>query len=163
MELANTLLNATDAKERAGAAEALARMGAEARAAAVALVRASGDREPRVRDWAVATLEELGPPPESEIKPLAALANNPDLNIAYWACTLLGRLKEKSAPATPQLIESLAKHEDLAVRQRAAWALGQIGPGAKTAAPALEQAMQSGDSRLTRLAQTAITAIRGKQ
>lgn len=162
MELANVLLSATDPKQRAQAAEQLARAGAEARAAAVALVRASGDREASVRDWAVAALEELGPPPESEIEPLAALVNNPDLNIAYWACTLLGRLQAASAAATPQLIDSLSRHGELAVRQRAAWALGQIGTKAKAARQALEHAAQSGDARLARLSRTAIEAIRGK-
>lgn len=162
MELAITVLNAAGAKDRAAAAEQLARLGSEASAAAVALVRASGDREASVRDWAVAALEELGPPPENEIEPLAALATNPDLNIAYWACTLLGRLKAASAAAVPQLIDALAKHDDLAVRQRAAWALGQIGPAAKAATPALEQAARSGDARLTRLARAALEAVRSQ-
>ena len=85
-----SLLSATDAGARADAAEALARLGAEAREAAVALVRASGDRDSNVRDWAVAALEELGPPPAADVEPLAALATNPETNIAYWSCTLLG-------------------------------------------------------------------------
>lgn len=151
-----SLLSAADAEKRASAAEALARLGAEAREAAVALVRASGDRDSSVRDWAVAALEELGPPRATDVEPLAALAINPELNIAYWACTLLGRLKDQAASGVPALIDALAKHQQLPVRERAAWALGQIGPSAKASLPVLEQASQSGEARLSRLAQAAI-------
>src|SRR5687767_8379540 len=98
-DLARSLLSAPDANDRAAAAEALARLGSQAREAAVALVRATGDREASVRDWAVAALEDLGIPLATDLDALAALAANPDLNIAYWACTLLGRGKERSAQA----------------------------------------------------------------
>jgi HEAT repeat protein len=157
--LVQSLLSAPDANERAAAAEALARLGHEARAAAVALVRASGDREPAVQDWAVAALEELGPPQAADLDALAALVGNPDLNIAYWACTLLGRLTREAAEGVPALIDALANHQQLVVRERAAWALGRIGPAAAAALPALEQAAQSREERLGRLAQRAITAI----
>jgi HEAT repeat protein len=160
-ELVQALLSATDASARASAAEALARRGDEARAAAVALVRASGDRDASVRDWAAAALEELGPPLAADIEPLAVLATNPELNIAYWACTLLGRLKDQGASAVPDLTDALSQHQHLVVRERAAWSLGQIGPAAKSALPELQQAAQSGEPRLTRLAQAAISSLRG--
>jgi HEAT repeat protein len=123
------------------------------------LVRASGDRDAAVRDWAVAALEELGPPPAKEVDALTALATNPEINIAYWACTLLGRLAAEASLAVPALAEALAQHQQLAVRERAAWALAQIGPAAKSGLPALEQAAQSGEARLSRLARQAIAAI----
>jgi HEAT repeat protein len=158
-DLARSLLTATDANDRAQAAEALARQGSQAREAAVALVRASGDRDSIVRDWAVAALEDLGPPLSRDVEALAALAANPDLNMAYWACTLLGRAKDQSAQAVQAVGEALAKHASIAVRERAAWALGQIGPAGQAALPALHQAAQSGEARLSRLAQQAIEAI----
>lgn len=158
-ELTRTLLTATDARSRAQAAEQLARLGPQASEAAVALVRASGDRDASVRDWAVAALEELGPPPANEAEVLAALAGSPDVNIAYWACTLLGRLGAAAVPAVPAITDSLSRHRELAVRERAAWALGQIGAPAKASLDALEQAAQSGEPRLSRLARQAITLV----
>lgn len=161
-DFVDVLLNAPDGEARAQAAEALARQGPEARHAATALVRATGDREESVRDWAVAALEDLGPPPEEDVQPLSALAANPDLNIAYWACTLLGRLRGEAAGAVDALAHCLANHRELAVRERAAWALGQIGRPAQSAVGTLQQAMQAGDARLSRLAAKAIEAITGK-
>ncbi len=157
-----SVLTAADASLRAKAAEALARLGAEAQEAAVALTRASGDRDAEVRDWAVAALEDLGPPAIGDVPALTALVINPDQNIAYWACSLLGRLKHDSAGAVRALIETLANHGHLAVRERAAWALGQIGPAAREAKPALQKAEQSGEPRLARLAVAALVAISSK-
>src|SRR5262245_949175 len=47
---------------RVAAAEELARLGESAQTAAVPLVKAMGDSEGGVRDWALAALESLGPP-----------------------------------------------------------------------------------------------------
>ena len=157
-QLIKSLSNASPA-DRINAAEALARMGVNARDAAVPLVRAAGDRDTRVRDWVVAALEELGPPCPGDLPLLTPLAANADLNIAYWSCTLLGRLKVDAAPAVGVLTNALATHSQLSVRERAAWALGQIGPSARSALPALEQAAQSSEPRLSRLAKQAIVAI----
>jgi HEAT repeat protein len=59
-------------------------------------------------------------------------------------------------------VDTLAKciaSKDLAVAQRAAWALGKIGPPAAAAVSALRDATARGDERLTRLAAEAIAAI----
>jgi HEAT repeat protein len=159
--LREILLGDTDALHRAQAAEALARLGAGAQPAAVALVRAAGDPNEGVRDWAVAALEELGPPMVEDLDSLASLTDHFDLNIAYWACTLLGRLKANAAAAAPALARCLTQHANLQVRQRAAWALGQVGSAARAALPALEQAAQSPDPRLSRLARQSIELIAG--
>jgi HEAT repeat protein len=153
-----TSLSSASPADRMNAAEALARMGVKARDAAVPLVRATGDQDTRVRDWAVAALEELGPPRPGDLELLTALAAHADLDIAYWSCTLLGRLKADAASAADALSKVLATHEQLCVQERAAWALGQIGPSARSALPALEQAAQSNEPRLSRLAQQAIDA-----
>jgi HEAT repeat protein len=108
----------------------------------------------------VAALEELGPPPPATVQPLTALVANPDTNIAYWSATLLGRLGSNAASAVDALGECLSKHPEMSVRQRAAWALGEIGPSAKASLPALEQAAAAGDARLARLARKAIEQIK---
>jgi hypothetical protein len=47
------------------------------------------------------------------------------------------------------------------VRQRAAWALGKIGPAAKAALGTLKRAAGQGDERLARLAKESLESIGG--
>jgi HEAT repeat protein len=146
---------------RADAAERLCRLGPEAAAAAVALVRGCGDDDERVREWSAAALEELGPPGLGAIAELASLAADEHPLVAYWAVTLLGRLGSAAAPAVPAVIGCLDGHTDLAVAQRAAWALGRIGRAAEAAVEPLTAAAGRGDPRLERLATEALASIRG--
>ena len=67
-------LGSGDAGRRAEAAEQLCRAGSAAHEASVPLVVACGDGDDRVREWAVAALEELGPPPGGSSSTLADLA-----------------------------------------------------------------------------------------
>jgi len=147
--------------QRAEAAKRLARLGRDARAAAVPLVRATAEVEP-VREWAVAALEELGAPDREEVAALAGLLREQSSeDVLYWAATLLGRLGPNAEAATADLANTLADGVPLPARQRAAWALGKIGPAAKAAKPQLEQAALSQDDRLARLAARALEAVTG--
>jgi HEAT repeat protein len=152
-------LSSADAERRAAAAEQLARAGEAAAAGAAQIVGACGDGDERVREWAVAALEDLGAPPSESIAPLIKLVAASDPLVAYWATTLLGRSGQDAAHAVAALTVCLDSAADLSVRQRAAWALGKIGPAAKTARPALERAAGQGDERLARLATEALGAI----
>jgi len=155
-------LASTDVGQRAAAAERLAQAGETAAPAAVALVTACGDADERIREWAVAALEELGPPPVEAVGPLVTLARNADPLTAYWAVTLLGRSGKDAAAAAKVLADCLDASVDLAVRQRAAWAIAQIGPAAAAARPAVERAATADDPRLARLAVEAVAALDGK-
>jgi len=153
-------LASTNPDERAEAAELLCRAGTEAVAATLPLVEACGDDDSRVREWAVAALEELGPPPAEIIELLTEIATGPEPLGAYWATTLLGRAGGDAAAAVPALATCVASAKDMAVRERAAWALGKIGPAALAARESLQQAVAQGkDSRLARLATEALAAI----
>lgn len=152
-------LSAGDADRRAEAAERLCRAGAAANVAAVPLVRACADDDERVRDWAVAALEELGPAPSGTIPQLCELAASGHPLAAYWATTLLGRSGHDAATAVTVLVQCLQSAPDLAVAQRVAWALGKIGPAAASARAALETAASGADPRLARLAREALDAI----
>jgi HEAT repeat protein len=154
-------LAATDPATRSQAAVELSRLGPEARPVAVALVRACGDESEEVLEYAVAALEEMGPPVVQDTDALAALLSDSAADVAYWAATLLGRLEANAAPAVPALAAVLDGQADLSVRQRAAWALGQIGPPAASALDSLKQVGDSGDPRLARLAQRAAEQIGG--
>jgi len=154
-------LKSTDLEPRRAAAEILSRMGEDAAPAAVALVRVCGDADEQVREHAVAALEDLGPPPVDSIAQLVALVDHTDPLVGYWATTLLGRAGEDAASAVPALTKCVDSTADLAVRQRAAWALGKIGPAAAAARDALTRATGQADPRLARLATEALEEIGG--
>jgi len=154
-------LASTDAAQRAKAAEQLSRAGEAAAPAAVSLVQACGDDNESIREWAVAALEDLGPPPSGAIGDLIKLVKNPDPLVAYWAVTLLGRSGQDAATAVAALAACIESSADLSVRQRAAWALGKIGSVAASARVTLERAAGQGDERLARLAKEALAAIGG--
>ena len=140
-------------------AEELSRLGEEASQAALALVLAAGDEAEEVREWAVATLEGMGPPRPDAVSDLAALLTAKSEGVGYWAATLLGRLKAEAASAVPALGSALTGPLELSVRQRIAWALGEIGPPAQTALDCLKRAAADADPRLSRLAQEAMARV----
>ena len=152
-------LSSADAAARCEAAEGLARHGEEAGPAAAALARAAGDEDETVREAAVWALEELGPPPLDQLDQLAGLLSSAEADTAYWAATLLGRLEDHAAAAVPALSQALAPSVALPVRERAAWALGKIGPSAAAAREALTAAAGADEPRLSRLAQKALGGI----
>jgi HEAT repeat protein len=154
-------LSASDANARAQAAEQLAQLGPDAQPATVALVLACGDEAEEVRQWATAALDGIGPPEASDVRLLASFLEGRSPDVGYWAATLLGRLKAEAALAVDALAGAVAESTHLSVRQRAAWALGEIGPAAAVAVPALQKAAADPDPRLSRLAQEAIGHIAG--
>ncbi len=175
-ELASLVIQLQDPQVdiRAAAAEQMSQMAEAARPAAVALVTACGD-QPSVSQWAAAALEELGPPPAAAAEALAELAASRQELVAYWAVTLLGRLgptpdwagsrasrAEASRADTllAALVAALDASTHLAVRQRAAWALGKIGLRSEAVAAALQRAGGSSDPRLARLAAEAMTQLK---
>lgn len=148
-----------DAAARASAAEQLSRHPGEAGQAALALVQAVADADEGVREWVTAALEALDAPPPSQCEELAALTGHAESDVAYWAATLLGRMGEAAAPAVGRLSGVLESSAADNVRERTAWALGKIGPPAKSAAPQLQQAANSDKPRLARTAAKALEAI----
>ena len=154
-------LASKDVATRREAAESFARKGPDAVGAAVPLARASGDDDEQVRNWSVAALEELPAPNASEAAALESLVDGSNLDVAFWATTLLGRMEQSAVSTVPTLAAAVAAHPELVVRQRAAWALGRIGGPAVSAIPQLEAASSSEDARLARLAAQALEAIRG--
>jgi HEAT repeat protein len=104
----------------------------------------------------------MGPPEASDAGQLASFLEGRSPDVGYWTATLLGRLKAEAAPAVEVLGRAVAGSPHLSVRQRAAWALGEIGPAAVAAVPALQKAAADPDPRLSRLAQEAIGQIAGR-
>jgi HEAT repeat protein len=152
-------LRSQNVEERAAAAEALSHLGEEAASAAVPLVESCGD-EQSVAQWAVAALESLGPPPEDSIAALENLAKSKHPLVAYWAITLLGRCREAAQSSQQTLASILNKSNEISVRQRAAWALGQIQADSKDAIEALGKAATITDARLARVASQSLASVK---
>jgi HEAT repeat protein len=147
--------------QRAEAAERLSRLEPQqVQAAALVLVEACGDDSEAVREAAAGALEEMGPPSPELLEGLVALLSHPQADAGYWSATLLGRMETGAAAAVPVLAATLEKSPHQNVRQRAAWALGKIGPEAAPAVDALSNAAASDDPRLARLAQRALDQIK---
>lgn len=147
-----------DLQQRTVAAEALSMMGPDAAHASVDLVKACADEEV-VRDLAIATLEELGPPLPAALAELSALVSSSNAMVAYWAITLLGRSGKSAQSSQHDLVDVLNSSEDKSVKERAVWALGKIEANTDAAVHALKQAAGSGDERLARLANASLEQI----
>ena len=132
----------------------------EAARAAFSLARLAADADEQVREAAVSALEDLGSPPTSDLEELISLLDAPQADVAYWGATLLGRLGQDAAPATRKLASTLGSHAAIPVRERAAWALGKIGPAAAEAIEALEAAAEESQPRLRTLAAQSLRSIR---
>jgi len=152
-------LEGTDTEAQTAAATRLASLGRDAQGAIVALVRTVGIPDEEVLEACTAALEEAGPPSVEQIAPLMSLTSDCSGDIAYWAVTLLGRARADAAPAVPALVAVLESDVELPVRERAAWALGEIGPAARIAVTALTAAANCDDARLSRLAKKALESI----
>jgi hypothetical protein len=155
-------LKAAEQADRLEAAEKLMQLAEDAAPAAAALAWAAGDEDDEVREAAVGALEGLGAPPADLLGELTKILHDAQADRAYWAATLLGRMEAAAAPAVPDLMQVLGPAAPLEVRQRAAWALGQIGPAAAGATQALKLAAEHRDPRLAELARDALAAIAAK-
>ena len=86
--------------------------------------------------------------PQQSIRKVAVVAYGPRHELAMEAMTVLGSLGARAAPAVPELIEILCSDDvrntnaDDYSRRAAAETLGQIGPAAKGAIPAMIQALK---------------------
>lgn len=126
----------------------------------VAIVALSGSPDDDVRTWSAEALETAVVPTESEVPPLIEMLESAsDGEICYWAATMLGRLGPKAVAAVDALEACLRESMYLPARERATWALSQIGPPAAAAIPALKEAAEAAPPRLKRLATEALRVI----
>ncbi|HEY1065366.1 MAG TPA: HEAT repeat domain-containing protein [Pirellulales bacterium] len=154
-------LGSPDPAARRAAAQSLPHLGDAVRAAAPALVDRAGDEDEAVQTAVTETLENLGPPDLAALPALIERLTSSSADVAYWAATLIGRLEADAAPATTALADALVNHSGLNARERAAWALGKIGPRAGGARAALTAAASAPSPRLSRLAQESLKRLGG--
>ena len=145
-------LRSPDLETRVAAAEALMLMGPDASPMAVELVQATSDSEEQVSEFAVAALEELGPPPTNSLGPLTELLGDPHLPRPYWAAKLIGRMGKDGASAEVDLVQLLESNQEAAAQQEAIRTLQKIGAHSSQCRATLERATQTQDPRTARLA-----------
>lgn len=125
-----------DGDVRLRSADALGEIGPEARAAIPFLINAMGDENEGVRGAAVDALKKIG---TESILPLIEAFGNKDSTVAAISIDALREFGPDAKPAMPHLTRLLLLYENKDIRQRAARALGAIGP---EAIPSLLKALQ---------------------
>jgi hypothetical protein len=159
-EIAETLQDPGD-QVRSAAAWALAQIGPKGADAAPALAKALSDSDPRVRHLAAIALKAMGPGAAPAVPELIHALNDPSEYVRARAADALGAMGPSARSAVRPLAgRLLAKDERGLVLGSIATALGNIGPEAKDALPALEQVVKM--RRVGASAQEAILRIEGK-
>jgi HEAT repeat protein len=130
----------------------------------VAAVHLAGSSDDEIRRWAAEAMEAAIIPVPSEVDELAELLyEGRDGEICYWAATMLGRLGENVGPRTRTAVNALelclSDSLYLPARERAAWALSQLGPAAASAATTLRRTAEDAPPRLRKLVTKALRVI----
>ncbi|PQO31733.1 HEAT repeat domain-containing protein [Blastopirellula marina] len=149
-------LASSDLGQRLSAVETCAKHPELARTATIPLCRLVSDPDEQVAEWATAALEEMGPPASEELDALVSMFSSAEAT-AYWAVTLVGRLKPSDAATVAllaELIEASGTPDE--VRNRAIWAIDQTGATTPDVRQALTQAAHSEQPRTARLAAKAL-------
>jgi hypothetical protein len=130
-------LSDPDPEVRAAAAWALGQQRARASGAVPDLARALSDQDGIVRGLAAVALRETGPAASEAVPSLIKGLKDTDSSVRMICAEALGRVK--AASAVPALIAvSRDPGEDLHVLRNVVAALGEMGPAAEAAIPALE-------------------------
>jgi HEAT repeat protein len=128
---------------------------AAAEGALAALIAATEDLDDSVSLQAMATLGEFGAVAAPAIPALMSAVWTGDVRRRAVSGVTLTRI---GGPAVPSLIQSLS-HPAAEVRAKAAHLLGQIGPAAFEARPALEALLLDGDESARKEAALALSQI----
>ena len=137
------------------AAGALARIGKEA-LAPLMKVLAEGDQ--RRQEAVVIALGRVGPGAREAVVALKGLLEHENRDLRLRAAVALARIA-KSPEAVPVLIEALRSHEAGGARYYSAKVLGEMGPTARDAIPALHESLKDQEEAVRNAAQAALEQI----
>lgn len=137
-------LNDRDPEIRAASAWALGALGDAPAPTVPALAGALRDEQEAVRTAAAEALGSLGARSRSAASALFAALDDPRANVRAAAARALARL-ELTAESIPSLAKALGS-PDAYVRAFGAWSLGNLGPAAREAVPALVEALGPDDT-----------------
>lgn len=135
------------------ACHALAAIGPGAEKAVEQLMKAAKSNEPGLRWNAITALGDIGPAAKAATPDLIADLSDPDAQVKLSAERALVKIGKGAVPA---LVASL---KDEKLHSLVTPILGEIGPDAKDAVPALQGLLQSKDSGAKREAILALAAI----
>jgi HEAT repeat protein len=128
---------------------------AEPAAAVDVMIKALGDQDQGVRLMAVRRLRELGRASEPALDDLAKLLADKDERTRRTAGETLVRIGGKSVPALTAALDSKSRD----AREVAVVALGEMGPLAKPALPALKKRLTDRDPKVKELAKVTVLRI----
>ena len=124
---------------RHSAARALGATAAGEAIAVPALVRALNDPAGRVRGASAEALGEIGAVAQTAVPALVEKLKDPEVAVRVAAAKALWQLEHRAEAVVPVLVQAL---EDPTVRWHASFVLGEIGPEAAGAVPALVRVLQ---------------------
>ncbi len=134
----------SDLDTRIAAAWALTQTAAVAGPSLPAVSRALGDPSAQVRVLAALALKAMGPAGAPAVHDLTAALADSNEDVRVTAAAALGAIGSAARDAVGPLIATLQRpSESRAVQLSAATALGDIGPDARSALPALEDAVRA--------------------
>lgn len=133
---------------RMAAAEALIKLGGNARAATPALIDVITDSRasPALRHKACDALASIGPDPGLAVPPLIKALRARDEEVQEGAAWAIGNIGASAAGAVNPLRSLLSTTKNSKTLQAVAWALGQLGP---TAGVAIADLLNTADSNVT--------------
>jgi tetratricopeptide (TPR) repeat protein len=138
--LHETSLHGLDETVRALAGQACSQLAAQAPSQVPALVAALQQEEPEVRFGAAQTLGDLGPAGRPALGALAQALRDRNQGVRLQAARALWLIDQQVDNTVPVFVESIGA-EDEVLCWIAADCLGDIGPRAAAALPALQQAL----------------------
>jgi HEAT repeat protein len=133
-------LQSGDNDARRAAAKALGEGGAESKAAVPALIKALKDRDTFVRRFSAQALGEIGPDAQSAVRPLTAAVDDAKKEVQSAAGAALGKLGPSGIESLIGILSDNGK--DTAIRRQAIASLGDLGPAAHSAVPALTEVLK---------------------
>ena len=119
---------------RNAAGQALAETGTPA---VPALIQALDDKDPTTVRLAAQALGEIGPEAKDAVPGLTRALGSKDVEVRLNVVRALAKMGAEAASAVPELIKCVEGSNEGDLPEVAAYALGEIGPGARAAEPAL--------------------------
>jgi HEAT repeat protein len=145
-----------DEVARVNALTVLGRMGSKAKSAVPQIVKALKDKDEDVRMEAILALGEMGAAAKNAIPALLSVLKEGELPLFEPAVSVtLGNIGPAAVPA----LQKALTDRDARLRRTAAFALGQIGPKAKSATADLSTALGDSEPGVRALAAKALGRI----
>jgi hypothetical protein len=152
----------TDGIRRHGAYGLIA-LGPDARPAVPTLIALLTNKVDRVRYLTVFTIRCLGPIARDALPSVIKCLNDPDFTIRSDASAALGTIHEDPKHVVPILLDFLEKNRDNPIlRDGTEFSLGQFGPQAESAVPALLKSLNNPDFATHQMAIVALGRIRAQ-